>query len=53
MTYKYSVRQVIADEHVITFETKQLALKEASKINTEGERLAYVKEIKVYGGQAE
>lgn len=55
MQYKFSVWQVYYNNKVLvaTFETKQLALRHASEINSEGKQLAYVKEIKVYGGERE
>ena len=51
MVYKFSVWQVITDDVFATFETRELALRKAAEINEYGKRLAYVKEIKVYGGE--
>ncbi|WP_157827387.1 hypothetical protein [Macrococcoides caseolyticum] len=53
MQYKFSVWQVYYNNKMLvaTFETKQLALRKAAEINEYGKRLAYVKEIKVYGGE--
>ena len=51
MQYKFSVWQVITDDVFATFETRELALRKAAEINEYGKRLAYVKEIKVYGGE--
>ncbi|VUC68942.1 Uncharacterised protein [Macrococcoides caseolyticum] len=53
MQYKFSVWQVYYNNKVLvtTFETKQLALRHASEINNGGKQLAYVSEIKVYGGE--
>lgn len=51
MQYKFSVWQVITDDVFATFETRELALQKAVEINEYGKRLAYVKEIKVYGGE--
>ena len=50
MQYKFSVWQVITDDVFATFETRKLALRKASEINSEGKQLAYVSEFKVYGG---
>jgi len=52
MRYKFSVWQVYYNNKVLvaSFETKQLALRHASEINNSGNQLAYVSEIKVYGG---
>lgn len=53
MRYKFSIWQVYYNNKVLvsTFETRELALRKAAEINSEGKRLAYVKEIKVYGGE--
>lgn len=51
MQYKFSVWQVITDDVFATFETRELALRKAVEINEYGKRLAYVQEIKVYGGE--
>lgn len=50
--YKFSVWQVYYNNKMLvaTYETKKLALRHAAEINERGIRLAYVSEIKVYGG---
>lgn len=53
MIYKFSVWQVITDDVFATFETRALAMRKAAEINEFGKRLAYVQEIKVYGGKRE
>lgn len=55
MQYKFSVWQVYYNNKVLvaTFETRALALRKAAEINEFGKRLAYVQEIKVYGGVRE
>lgn len=53
MRYKFSIWQVYYNNKVLvaSYETKQLAMRKAAEINSEGKQLAYVSEFKVYGGE--
>lgn len=53
MRYKFSIWQVYYNNKMLvaSYETKQLAMRKAAEINNSGKQLAYVSEIKVYGGE--
>lgn len=52
MQYKFSVWELRYNHGMLinVYETYELARKHASEINERGIRLAYISEIKVYGG---